>query len=148
MGGASSALCASSTTNDKTVVNNHPEDVDKAGLLYPGKESFVADEFTRWSVNMTMEIVFEKFEELLDSKPSERVILAVVHKPPDGEKKLDKWNDVEVGPNTRYVKTFIIDFDPTKSSGPENLTIYSFLVQEQYEDKIDQWLSEEIAKIS
>jgi hypothetical protein len=124
----------------------HPEDAEKPGLLFPGKESFVSDEFTRWSVNKAMEIVFEKFQEMVDTtKVTERTILAVIND--DQVDANAKWNDCSISPNVEYVKAFIIDFDPTIKSG-ENLHVYSYLVQAKFLDKIDQYLQAKIEEIT
>lgn len=94
---------------------------------------------------MAMEVVYEKFEELDNGDLGERTYLAVVQ-PLD--QPLDFWNGVVICPTKKYIKAFIIDYDPTNKDGKcENLTIYSYLVQEQYEGKVSDWLKQEIEKI-
>ncbi len=143
-GGRASASTQPTNTAPK-VIAKHPEDVDKTGLLFPAKDAFKSEEFTRWSVNMAMEVVFEKFEELEISNVNERTYLAFVQ--PLGE-GVDIWNDIKICPTRSYIKAFIIDYDPTKKSQDvDNLFIYSYLVQSQYENNISEWLKKEIDSI-
>lgn len=149
MGGGISSLFSkpqSQTTTPPPQSNKpHPEDVDKPGLLYPGKESFVSDDFTRWSVKSTMDAVYEKFEELESGNLGERTYLAVVQ---PLNQQVETWNEVEICPTKDYIKAFIIDYDPTKKGqNVDNLVIYSYLVQAKYENQVGDWLKQEIDKI-
>lgn len=142
MGGGISRLFSNNPKlHDEELV--HPEDVDKSGLLYPGKESFISDELTRWALITAMDFVYEKYEELENSNITERTIVALSQPLASGT---DTWNKIKICPTRSYIKACIIDFDPTKKN-TENVTVYSYLVQAQYKSDVDSLLEGEIKKI-
>ena len=147
MGGGISSLFATTAAPEQ---QQDPEDADKPGLLYPGKEAFHSAEFTRWCLSIPMEICFEKFAELEDNC-TERTFLALLQPlegTTNGTTAVERWNNVKISPARKYLKAFILDYDPTeKDSGKENFVVYSYLVQAQYASQVEQWLQTELDTI-
>ena len=127
----------------------------KAGLQFPGKDGYVADEFTRWSVILAYESVFERFEVMMDKeKPTERTVVSI-QEPLVSEKAAkdpkynppSEWNGHKIPTGIEFIKVFLIDYDPTKPKDKENLFVYSFLADKLFEDQIDSYLQAEHRRI-
>lgn len=133
-----------------------PAVVHKAGLQFPGKDSFIADEFTRWSVPVALECIYLRFEVMIDhEKPSERTVI-MLQEPlfdtnkaaTDSQYKVPStWNGCKIPPSIDFIKVFIIDYHPQGEVGAENLFVYSFLVDKMFEDQIDSYLQAEDRKV-